>query len=63
MNYSVSGKEIIIGNRTISFNDEIVKVEDVGIAIVLLLKNTSTGDMQKQPLNNIVAIDKNAIVI
>jgi hypothetical protein len=63
MNYSVNGKEILIGDNKISFNDEIIKVEDLGKSIILLIKNTSTGDVQKQPLNNIIAIDENANVI
>lgn len=63
MDYSVSGKELIIKNNKISFNDEIIKVEDLGKTVIVLVKNTSTGDIQKQSLNNIVAVDENADVI
>lgn len=63
MDYLVSGKELIIKNKKIPFNDEITKVEDLGKTIIVLLKNTLTGDIQKQPLNNIVAVDENANVI
>ena len=57
MNYFVNGKEISISNQKIFFNNEIVQVEDLGKSVILLLENTSTGNVQKQPLNNIIAIN------
>lgn len=60
MNYLVNGKEIIIGCKKINFNNEIFEVEDIQEFILITLKNISTGDIKKQPSNNIVAIDMNA---
>ncbi len=63
MDYSINGKEITIGSKKIYFNDKIVKVKDLGESVLLLLKNTSTGDVQKQPLNNILAIDEDGNIL
>ena len=63
MKYMVKGKEISIKNQKILFENEIVKVEDLGKSVILLLENTSTGDVQKQPLNNIIAIDKEGNIL
>lgn len=63
MDYSISGKELTINNKKIAFNDEIMKVEDLGRIVIVLMKNASTGDIQKQPLNNIVAVDENANIL
>ena len=63
MEYLVDGNDIVINNNKISFNNDIEKVEDVGETLIVLLKDLSTGDVQKQPMNNIVGIDENANII
>lgn len=63
MDYTVNGKELTINNNKITFGDKITKVEDLGKTVIVLIKNTSTGDIHQQPLNNIIAVDENANII
>ncbi|MBN2175698.1 MAG: hypothetical protein JW731_16330, partial [Bacteroidales bacterium] len=63
MKYSVETKEVILRNCKITFDYEVVKVEEYENILIILTKNTISGDVQKQPFNNIIAIDENANVV
>ena len=61
--YNINRKKLIIDSEKIKFEHTISKVEEIDELLIVLLKNIETGDVTKQPINNIYAVDRNGKIV
>lgn len=63
MNYNVSRNSLTVNGYRVDFNYEIKSFLDVDNLIIIMIWDVSIGDIQKQPLNNVYAVDKNGNIV
>lgn len=61
--YKIDDKKLIIDTKEIVFCFGISKVEEADGYLIVLLKNVDSGDVTKQPVDNIYAVGKNAKIL
>lgn len=63
INYSVSGKILTVNGNQVGFQHEFKNTVEVDGLIIVMIWNVSTGDIQKQPFNNVYAVDANGNIV
>ena len=63
INYSISGKTLTVNGNRVDFEHDIKNTVEVDGLVVVMLWNMSTGNIQKQPFNNVYAVDENGKII
>jgi hypothetical protein len=63
ISYSLDKRIIIVNGISLTFLNDIRQVLDVDDIIIVRVWNNTTGDIQKQPFNNIYAINQESKVI
>jgi len=63
INYSFSGNVLTINGKQINFQEGIKNVVEVDSLVIVRIWNSSTGDIQKQPFNNVYAVDDNGNIV
>jgi hypothetical protein len=63
IDYEIDGKNLILGDKHITFNYDIKEVGEVNGYLIVLIYDLETGNVAKQPRNNIIAVDQNGVKI
>lgn len=63
INYSSSGKTLTVNGNEVNFLHVIKNTLEVDGLIIVMIWNVSIGDIQKQPFNNVYAVDGNGNIV
>ena len=61
--YSVLGKILTVNGKQVYFQNEIKNAIEFDEIVIVMTWNLSTGDIQKQSLNNVDAVDGNGKIL
>jgi hypothetical protein len=59
----ITGNILSVYGNTVSFQHDVRYIVIIDDVVIVLVADSSTGDVQKQPLNNVYAIDRNGEII
>ncbi len=61
--HSVSGKTLLVNGKQVDFQYEIKNTVEIDGLLIVMIWNTSTGDIQKQPFNNVYAVNGDGNIV
>lgn len=63
VNFIVCGKSLIINDNKVDFQFDIKTTMEIKGLIIVMIWNMSTGDIEKQPFNNVYAVNGSGNII